>query len=403
MKENKRNKLKTTLQIIMYIFIILSFLRSFLAKASAEEMPKYVQEYLFNDMDSHFTNWRIYQTQINTIVSECPYFVRYNLTIGSTNYVFYDFFKYEHLGINNVFINNYFYSEGSAESGSGYIMTKSNANILSSTGVTAYRFVISNSSTLYYILSYTCTSSTPTRGAWFNTGYFYTGGNSYYLRLVNASVSSSSFYVNTSSYVGYGNLFINNSKNNFVGTTTTVPDPVDSRFSAYTTLDDLGKPVLNVKWDSQVYPTTGSFNYVKSVLSLTIDKNGTGTVVSFDSEEYPELFINATSSYIPYMYINKVANIVTSESTDILTLTKIQLTQYAYPSGASSSSATAYTASTIYNLNLNTPEMSNPDFDYSHSNRLDNQNVPSAPPVFDTPYFTDTNSIQTKKQHLIYH
>ena len=62
--------------------------------------------------------------------------------------------------------------------------------------------------------------------------------------------------------------------------------------------------------------------------------------------------ISGNSSYIPYKFIQKLANIVTVQPSDTFYLEKIILTQQAYPSAAGSSASQSYTASTVYSLNL---------------------------------------------------
>lgn len=400
MKENKRNKLKTTLQIIMYIFIILSFLRSFLAKASAEQIDSLTLSWFSDNFSTVGSNGSGMVDYVNNnIFNNCQYMWVYQNQSSFNKDV-----------KTTILISN-------APIVGGIFDTRYNNGL--------YRRRVMWAKVNYTILIYACIYNgsswqvvqldTSIIGS-FNSTFAYNGGSSFpafihkYGRQEDYSALFDVFnytgrpvppvIANTPLYC-QGEMNYYDSNYPYACAQYSVPDNkllqnilYDDRFSAYTTLDDLGKSVLNVKWSSQVYPSTGSFNYLRSVLTLTIDKNGVKNNVSFDSDIYPELFISGNSSYIPYMYINKVGNIVVSDDSDILTLTNIQLVQYAYPSGSSSSSATAYTASTIYNLNLNTPEISNPDFDYSHSTQLDNKTVPSAPPVFDTPYFTDTNSIQ---------
>lgn len=129
-------------------------------------------------------------------------------------------------------------------------------------------------------------------------------------------------------------------------------DSVDSRFSAWTSLDQSGKKLLNVSWDSQAYPNTGNFVYESSTIALQVAVNGQSSTVLFSSIDYPELFISGNSSYIPYKFIQKLANIATVQPSDTFYLEKITLTQQAYPSAAGSSASQSYTASTVYSLNL---------------------------------------------------
>ena len=175
-----------------------------------------------------------------------------------------------------------------------------------------------------------------------------------------------SYGVNSSNYALYDidNTFVSN--------------PVDSRFTAWTSLDQAGKKLLNISWDSQVYPNTGSFTYQSSTIALQVAVNGQSSTVLFSSTDYPELFISGNSSYIPYKFIQKLANIATVQETDTFYLEKITLTQQAYPSVAGSSASQTFSASTVYSLNLG----------------ADVVEIPAVPSVTPVP-ISDTNIVDT--------
>ena len=353
MMQRKKPDLNKILRSILLILGIVLMLLKISARASAEEMLDYVQDYLYEDMDLHFANWRNYQSSISTIVSQCPYFVRYNVTINGSNYSIYDFFVKEYLGINCLYLNNHYYSAGvgGLPSGGGYLCTKNSSLSFDSTGTCAYKIIVYNNNSLVRIFRYSNTSQYSESSGWFSNARFFRS-DLYTFVNVSSDPSSGSYYVNTTNYSAYGNLIINSSKNVFTDVHTTVPDPVDSRFSAWTSLDQSGKKLLNVSWDSQAYPNTGSYTYQSSTIALQVAVNGQSSTVSFSSTDYPELFVSGNSSYIPYKFIQKLANIATVQPSDTFYLEKITLTQQAYPSAAGSSASQSYTASTVYSLNL---------------------------------------------------
>ena len=354
MKENKRNKLKTTLQIIMYIFIILSFLRSFLAKASAESAPDWVENYFKDEIynDVLLTDYNTMLPYLDVAFSNCPYVSKITFT-GTTDKAYVIIFSsHERIAPG---ICSFSWSGGShfiissdAQSYSrGVICSDS---LRSASDYYAYIFA-------YYRGSYSF-SSASVNGTTISTsnsyGSMYFVPSSSFNRLFNHGyVYLGNVYTKTLSYMSYGILPMGTLGDSFYGfTSNNLRDRLyDDRFTYFTSYNETGDKMLNIRWSDSAYPD--NFTLTQSEMVLTINKNGTKSTVSFDSVNNPELFISGNASYIPYSFIQKVANIATISENDILTLTKIELRQKAYAPSASADSGTWYSASTLCSLNLN--------------------------------------------------
>ena len=352
---NKTDKIKKKLQIVMYVLIILSFLRSFIARASAESAPDWVENYFRDEISndvllSDYNSMNVYLTDA---FLHCPYISKVTFT-GTSDKAYVIIFS-SHERISPAICSF-------SRSGGSHFIVSSNAQSYSR-GVICSDSLRSASDYYAYIFTYYrgsySFSSASVNGTTVSTsssyGSMYFVPSSSFNRLFyHGDTYQGNIYTKTLSYMSYGILPMGTLGDSFYGFTTNNLRSAlfDDRFHARTFKNSYNQNMLEIKWDSNVYPGTGSFTYLKSVLQLTVVHNGNKSVVSFDSDNYPDLFVTPNTSYIPYMFLDDVGNIITLGTSDSAFLTKIQLTQFAYPSPSDSSSATAYTASTLYNLSL---------------------------------------------------
>lgn len=350
MMQKKRPDINKILRSILLILGIVLMLLKISARASAADMPDYVKEYLDDYLvDNNFPS--SFQTYYNNAVSDgCAYFLAYQLG-GGWHYLFMCSHEYtfEPRSTSSAWYpgTTPFNGNFNGSFGSQYLGSTVNPNATSNYSGFAYSFLWQNSGSPIKAYKYSIipkTGSTTYNGKTVYSIY----GSQTSLYSISISVTYNQSYSNIACY---GNMWIDTS-GSLKAQETTVPDPVDSRFSAWTSLDQSGKKLLNVSWDSQAYPNTGNFVYESSTIALQVAVNGHSSTVSFSSTDYPELFVSGNSSYIPYKFIQKLANIATVQPSDTFYLEKITLTQQAYPSAAGSSASQSYTASTVYSLNL---------------------------------------------------
>lgn len=350
MTQKKRPDFNKILRSILLILGIVLMLLKISARASAADMPDYVKDYLDDYLiDNNFPS--TFQSYYNSAVSDgCAYFLAYQLGNG-WHYLFMCSHEYTFEPRSTSYAwypgTTQFNGTFNGSFDSQYLGSTVNPDTVSNYSGFAYSFLWQNNGSPIKAYKYTITPKTGSTTFNGKTVYSIYGSQSS-LYSISISVTYNQSYSNVACY---GNMWIDTS-GLLKAQETTVPDPVDSRFSAWTSLDQSGKKLLNITWDSQAYPNTGNFVYESSTIALQVAVNGQSSTISFSSTDYPDLFISGNSSYIPYKFIQKLANIATVQSSDTFYLEKITLTQQAYPSAAGSSAIQSFTASTVYSLNL---------------------------------------------------
>lgn len=340
---NKTDKTKKRLQIILYVLLILSILRSFIGRGFAEGIPNSAKDYFDECSVGSLTNLsssdlEIYNAFLNTCFNQ-DYIFAYDFHYYSAIYHIFLFAPSSYIGVWGTYgtpkplnlannsTSNYPVYCVMLQTGGVQLLTFNNP------GFNAYWDVLGWNK---YSQSY---STDLQSGTSFQFG---TTANGFDGNVRSNGGNFALIIYNRSTDYGYSASW---------QTVTAFPED-DNRFHARTYMNAFDQNVLEIKWDSSVYPTTGNMNYLKSILQLTIDINGASSVITFDSSEYPDLFPTSDSSYIPFTFLDSVGNIVSFSDLDSVALTKIKLTQYAYPSGSPSTSATAYSAQASYYLSL---------------------------------------------------
>lgn len=340
-------KVKDILKVIFLLLAILTMAVSLFGRASADSMPS-VGQGVLNDFFSSFSNYSSFQSYLNQIYNDCPYFVMYNIDSNITGSIIFtsdekvmpfSSTSYTHNDFTESIGTTYYYRC------SGFSMTQNYPAI----GTVFYQIAYFNAEVR---LIQKCVLTTNCIYSFVDYPPTFYGAQGNITNLFGSAIGT----LMSSGYIKYvlGDLPNFNSYDlKYLGqySPNLFPVVVNSDISVYKSLDNNGLPVLNVSWSKTPLPTTGGINYAGYTnVDIKFNIDGSERVVSINSDDYPELFSNYADGkfYIPWSVFQKVALLVTDyDQVNEVSVVQVDVSMKGYPQSASIESAQVYSMNTL--------------------------------------------------------
>lgn len=287
----QNDNLYKKLRCILLIIAIISMIIALTKKVHAEEMDSSLKSDVIEIFNTYFTGYT--NEQIDNVTSDCPYVCIYPANIDGHNIYIADFFNTKEMGINCVFINNYYFTSGY----SGYknnhknyiVVNGTDNNYVANTG-TCYRFVSdATNNTLQQFISFPVVSSIPELdGVWYPNLYFLKEDRN--IIFSNMSFSSSSYNISSVPLISYGSYYQNygNKLYRVINDTFTPINENTNGFSVFK-YNNLGIDTLRiVPPKNKVIVGSHTSNISSVTFDLVIDDTIVPTTYNSDSDYYFE-------------------------------------------------------------------------------------------------------------------